>query len=156
MIAEDFCDVVSCFHKHNVEYLIVGAFAMAHFGYRRSTGAIDIFVRPTTDNSILIHHALSDFGAPLSEHGVSPDFFAREGNFYQIGLPPNRIDFLTQIDGVTFAEAKAQAAQGSFAGTNVLLLSLEHLIKNKRATGRAKDVVDANELERLIAQRGVK
>jgi len=154
MIADDFRDMIECLNAQGVDYLIVGAFAMAHFGYRRATGDIDIFVRPTSENAQQTFDALIAFGAPLSAHNLSADYFATEGNFYQIGLPPNRIDILTHIDGVSFEEAHDHIVRGRVGGLEVSLLSLELLIKNKEATGRPKDQVDADELKRLRVQGG--
>lgn len=151
---QDFTDMIQCLNEANVEYLIVGALAMAHFGYIRATGDIDFFVNPTLENSKKIMVALQKFGAPL--FSISPDYFSHEGQFFQIGNPPLRVDILTKIDGVTFAEAFASALEITSIQPGFKIISLEQLIKNKEATGRDKDKPDAIELRKLFEKSRTK
>lgn len=130
-----------------VEFLIVGAHALAAHGIPRATGDIDLLVRPTADNAARVLQALADFGAPISAHGVEASDFAVPGNVYQIGLPPRRIDLLTEISGVSFDEAWSSRLQTNVGGIDVNVLGREALIKNKRAAGRDKDLVDVAALE---------
>jgi hypothetical protein len=88
--------------RARVEFVVVGAHAMAAHGYARATGDIDILVRPERENAARVLLALEAFGAPIDAHGVTQTDFERPGNVYQIGLPPRRIDLLTAISGVTF------------------------------------------------------
>jgi hypothetical protein len=150
MLSQDFADIVACLNRHQVSYLLVGAFAMAHFGYRRATGDIDLFVEPSQSNSLRVMAALREFGAPLQTHQVPDEYFATKGNFYQMGLPPNRIDIITEISGLSFQEAQEQSLTTQIGNAAVPVMSLEKLIHNKRASGRAKDVIDAGELEKLL------
>jgi hypothetical protein len=152
MLTQDFADIMTCLNQQSANYVLVGAFAMAHFGYRRATGDIDLFVEPTSENSHRVIQALRDFGAPLDAHGVDRDYFASKGNFYQIGVPPSRVDIITEISGVTFTEAKMNAVGAQLAGIQVTVLSLNLLIQNKKASGRAKDLVDVAELEKILQQ----
>ena len=102
---QDFLDVLGALVDGGVEFIIVGAHALAVHGIPRATGDIDVFVRPSVDNSRRLFEALQVFGAPVEAHGVSKDDFASPGYVYQIGLPPRRIDFLTEVSGLTFDEA---------------------------------------------------
>ena len=146
---QDFIDMLTLLNLYKVQYIVVGSFAMAHFGYIRATGDIDIFVEPNSQNSKRVFDALSQFGAPCLAHGIAEDYFANAGNFYQLGLPPNRIDFLTQISGVDYSTAAQTANMGSLGGEQAHILSLEMLIKNKLAAGREKDILDAAELQKM-------
>jgi hypothetical protein len=154
MLTQDFADVITCLNRHKASYLLVGAFAMAHFGYRRATGDIDLWVEPSPGNSTRVISALKEFGAPMGVHGIDAGYFALQGNFYQIGLPPNRIDIITEISGVSYSEAKESAEVAQLAGVDVPLLSLALLIRNKNASGRPKDLADAAELQKILGQSG--
>lgn len=145
---QDFSDMIQCLNEVRAEYLIVGAHAMAHFGYIRVTGDIDFFVNPTLENSKKILQALQKFGAPL--FSIPEDYFSQEGRFFQIGNPPLRIDILTKIDGVTFLEAFSTSLLVTSMEPNFRIIALEKLIKNKEATGRDKDKPDAVELRKLL------
>jgi hypothetical protein len=146
---EDFLDLIDCFGHEEVEYVVVGAFALAQHGLPRATGDIDFLVRPTIENSRRVHRALSRFGAPLGAAGVAAEDFARPGTVYQIGVVPRRIDILTEATGVPFDEAWGTRVTRDIDGRQVPFLALEALLKNKRATGRPKDAVDADALVRL-------
>jgi hypothetical protein len=146
-LSPDFADMLDCLIQANVEFILVGAFAMAHFGYVRATGDIDLWINPTLSNSHKVFAALGQFGAPL--FGISPDYFAKSGHFLQLGVPPNRIDIITAIDGVNFDLAFAEAENGQLGAHKLSVLSLRHLIVNKESTGRAKDKPDVDELKKL-------
>jgi hypothetical protein len=146
-INEDFADVVASLVAERAEFLIVGAYALAAHGFPRMTGDIDILVRPTAANAERVYRALLAFGAPLSAHGVSASDFAAEGNVYQMGLPPRRIDVLTSVSGVSFDEANAEAIEGQLGSVVVRFIGKAALVRNKRAAGRPKDLVDADLLE---------
>ena len=143
----DFVDLLSAFVEREVDFLIVGAFALAAHGLPRATGDIDILVRPTAGNAELVHRALVAFGAPVDSHGVTPRDFTREGTIYQLGLPPRRIDILTTISGVTFDEAAEHAIQGRIGSCTARFIGFDALIRNKRESGRTKDIADAERLE---------
>jgi len=128
---DDFRDMLDALAGAKVEFLVVGAHALAVHGVVRATGDLDIFVRPTRENGERLMTALRAFGAPVIAHGVSAPDFEQPDNVYQIGLPPRRIDLLTGITGVAFEDAIGRDA----------------LLRNKRATGRDKDRVDADLLE---------
>ena len=142
---DDFKDLLSIFNAHGVEYLVVGAFALAAHGRIRATGDIDIWVRPSTDNAPRVIKALVAFGAPL--HDLTEADLMRAGLVFQIGVAPFRIDVLTGIDGVEFVEAWPSRIQTKFADQPVGVLSIEHMIRNKRVAGRAQDLADLEWLE---------
>lgn len=142
----DFSDMLSALNAQQTEYMIVGAYALAAHGYLRSTGDIDIWVRCSVGNAEKVLRALKDFGAPLFD--LTLDDLSAPGMVFQIGVPPRRIDFLTSISGVDFDECWADRMQVEIEGMRINFLSKSWLIANKRATGRPKDILDADELER--------
>lgn len=144
---EDFLDLLRALSAARVDYVVVGAHALAVHGIPRATGDIDILVRPAADNASRVHAALTRFGAPLSAHGISAGAFEQPDVVYQLGLPPRRIDLLTSISGVTFDEAISTALFLEVAGLRVPFLGREALLRNKRAAGREKDLLDVRLLE---------
>jgi hypothetical protein len=137
---QDFVDLLRAFIAHDVRFLIVGAYALAVHGRPRATGDLDVWVEPTSDNAARVMRALSDFGAPLAEVGA--DDFSRPGIVFQIGLPPRRIDILTTLSGLTFAEAWPSRVRAPFGSVDVDYLGRDDFIRNKRHIGRAKDLAD--------------
>ncbi len=141
-INEDFADILRALADVGAEFLLVGAHALAVHGIVRATGDIDLWVRPSADNAQRVIDALRRFGAPLEAHGITRGDLQTPGTVYQIGLPPRRIDILTEISGVAFDEAWASRISTRIADVPVHVLGREALIKNKLATGRAKDLLD--------------
>ena len=144
---DDFRDILELLLEQGVEFVIVGAHALAVHGAARATGDIDLLVRPSRENAERVCAALREFGAPLRAHGVGPDELSVEGNVYQLGLPPRRIDVLTRIDGVSFDEAWDGRVVIEAAGMSLPFLGRSELVRNKQATGRAKDLADIALLE---------
>jgi hypothetical protein len=144
---DDFVDFLIGLRAAGVEFLIVGAHALAAHGVVRSTGDLDVLVRPTDENSIRVFAALRSFGAPLAAHGITAADFARAGTVYQLGLPPRRIDILTLISGVTFEQALADSMSVAVGGVEFRVPNRAALLVNKRASGRPKDLEDARRLE---------
>ena len=142
---QDFRDLLAEFNAHNVEFLVVGAHALAAHGHVRATQDFDIWVRPTAENARRVMAALKAFGAPL--HDLSEKDLSTPGLVFQIGVEPIRIDVLTVIDGVNFDEAWTDRMISKLAEEPVAVLSREHLIKNKRAAGRKQDLADVERLE---------
>jgi hypothetical protein len=145
---DDFRDIIEAFSRRGVEFLVVGAHALAVHGVPRATGDLDLWVRPSSANAALVMQALHDFGAPVAQHGVGQSDFERPGNVYQLGIPPRRIDILTEITAVDFAEALADKVTVEIGGQSIGFLGRKTLLANKRATGRDKDKLDADLLER--------
>ena len=144
-INPDFRDLFAALNEAGASYLLVGGYALAVHAVPRFTKDLDVWVQATPDNARRVMAALRAFGAPLDR--VGEEDFAREGIVFQIGVPPNRIDVLTRIDGVTFDEAWPGRLTASYGGQPVAVIGRAHLIANKRATGRAQDALDADQLE---------
>ena len=136
----DFADILSALSAAGVEFLIVGAHALAAHGVPRATGDLDIWVRPTPDNAARTLRALAAFGAPVSD--LSVEDLTRPDTVFQMGLPPARIDILSSITGVDFAAAWERRVTVSLAEGEVAVLSRADFIANKRAVGRPKDLAD--------------
>lgn len=137
----DFLDMLSALSGAGAEYLIVGAYAMSAHGYVRSTGDIDIWVRPTRENAVRVWRALQAFGAPTGD--LTEDDLSTADIVFQIGMPPRRIDLLTSIAGVEFDVAWPARQLRRVAGRELPCLSRELLIQNKQATGRPREAADA-------------
>ncbi len=138
--------MLSGFTDSGVEFLLVGAYAMAAHGHPRATGDLDIWVRANPENAVKVLVALSKFGAPL--HDLTIEDFSRPGIVFQIGVEPSRIDILTEISGVNFADAWERKISIEMDGCSMSVIGLEDLIENKRAAGRAKDIADVETLQR--------
>jgi hypothetical protein len=141
----DFKELLLAFNAHDVEYLIVGAHALAAHGHVRATKDMDVWVRPERSNAHKVLEALSDFGAPLND--LTADDLSSKETVFQIGVPPLRIDVITNIDGVEFAEAWPERVETSFGGVPTFVISRHHLITNKKATARLQDLADVQQLE---------
>lgn len=139
---DDFRDLLFELIAAHVDFVVVGAHALAAHGVPRATGDLDVLIRPTEGNAARLLRALTAFGAPLDQHGVTAEDFAREGNVYQMGQPPRRIDVLTSIDGVTFDAVAAGKVVATFDGLRVPVIGIRELRLNKRAAGRTKDLLD--------------
>jgi predicted nucleotidyltransferase len=148
MLNNDYKEMLQCLSEENVKFLLVGAYAVAAYGYPRATKDIDIFVRAAPENATNLMRALARFGAPLA--GVSEADFASEGIVFQIGNNPRRIDILTSISGVDFQQAYGRKSTVVLEGMNVPVISLADLITNKRATGRTQDLADVERLESAL------
>jgi len=146
---DDFVDLLQAFLDAEVEFVVVGAHALAAHGIARATGDIDILVRRSTGNAARVLKALVMFGAPVAAHGITTADFTVPDNVYQIGLPPRRIDILTGISGVEFDEADSGKITSHVSGLTLPFLGLDTLIKNKRASARPKDLLDIAALEQL-------
>jgi hypothetical protein len=144
---EDFLDMVRALNEEGAEFLVVGAHAMAVHGVPRATGDFDIWIRPSRENGERIIQALERFGAPIASHQITLEDLETPDMVYQIGLPPRRIDLMTGISGVAFDEAWPSRVIVEIDGTKIPFIGRRHLILNKHASGRTKDLVDAEILE---------
>lgn len=143
----DFRDLLSEFSAHGVEYLVVGAHALAAHGHVRATKDLDLWIRGSEENAARVHRALAAFGAPLG--GLTVLDLATPGLVFQIGVEPVRIDVLNEIDGVEFEVAWPDRVEAVLNGLTVFVISRRHLIENKRASGRHQDLADLERLEEL-------
>jgi len=146
----DFRDLLAEFNAHGVEFLVVGAHALAAHGHVRATKDLDVWVRPEPDNAKRVMQALLAFGAPL--HDLTVSDLSSPGIFFQIGIAPIRIDILTTIEGVAFDDAWPRRVHTRFAGEPVSVLSLEDLIKNKMKAGRTQDLADVEWLQKYAVK----
>lgn len=144
---DDFLDLLAALHEAGVRFLVVGAHALAAHGVPRATGDLDIWVQADAANAQRVWQALATFGAPMAELGVAVEDLATAGNVVQLGLPPRRIDVLTSIDGVDFASAWNRRVVAAVGDCAMPVLAYDDLLRNKRATGRPKDVQDVAMLE---------
>jgi hypothetical protein len=141
----DFRELLELFNSHKVEYIIVGAHALAFHGAPRYTGDIDILVKSDIANAARIMAALNDFG--FGGVGLDVSDFVKPDQIIQLGFPPLRIDIITSISGVSWEEAYAGRARGAYGAIEVNYIGRQELVKNKKATGRKKDIVDSEALE---------
>jgi len=144
MVTKDFEELFACFNVRHVKAVIVGGYAFSFHAKPRFTKDIDVFVEPTPENAERVIRALDDFG--FSGLGLTPADFSTAGPVVQLGVPPNRVDLLTAIDGVTFDEAWAGKVAGAYGAKRVFYLGLEELKRNKRASGRLQDLADLESL----------
>jgi hypothetical protein len=151
--SSDTLDLIKLFSKHKVKYVIVGGEAVIFYGYSRLTGDIDFFYEISPSNSINIYNAMNEFWDGDIPGISSAEEFQTSGSIIQFGQPPNRIDLLNSIDGITFNEAwesKVVQTTGSGDGEiQIFYIGLGPLIKNKTASGRYKDLDDLRFLTRL-------
>jgi hypothetical protein len=140
-VNRDFVEMLSALLAESVEFLVVGAYALAAHGLPRATGDLDIWVRPTSDNADRVLRALRAFSAPLLELGRED--LLRSDTVFQIGVAPRRIDLLTGLTGLTFEEAWPARTTASVEGLEIPVLGREELLRNKEATGRPQDLADA-------------
>ena len=144
MLAKDFKEFVALLHAHEVDYLVVGGYAMAVHGRPRQTGDLDLWVRRTPENAARLIAALNDFG--FGGLGLTQHDFLAESQVVQLGYPPLRIDLLTGIDGVDFNDAWTNRFVYLYDGLQLSFIGLDALKANKRAAGRARDIDDLEQL----------
>ncbi len=145
MFNPDFKDMLSALSESSAEFLLVGAYALAAHGHPRATGDLDIWVRADSENAPRVLRSLAVFGAPLDD--LTVDDLSKPGIVFQIGVEPSRIDILTAISGVDFNHAWKHRVLIELEGVRVNVIGREDLIVNKRASGRPKDMVDAETLD---------
>ncbi|HPO16781.1 MAG TPA: nucleotidyltransferase [Candidatus Hydrogenedentes bacterium] len=143
----DFEELFRLLEEYRVEYMIVGGYAVAFHGYPRFTKDIDIFFNSTPENITRLRAVLIAFG--FNQEELPDAVFSTEGNIVTFGVPPSRVDLLNTIDGIRFVEAKANTVRGVYGKVKVTFIGREDLLRNKFATQRAQDKVDAEELMRF-------
>jgi hypothetical protein len=143
-VQPDFRDLFALFNAHKVEYVVVGAYALAFHGAPRFTGDMDILVRPGIRNARRVVAALAEFG--FASLGLTVDDFKRTGKVVQLGVAPVRIDLVTSLTGVSWKEVAAGCRPGKYGDLRVRYLGKKEFIKNKRAIGRTKDLADIEAL----------
>lgn len=142
----DFVDLLDVLARRKARYLVVGAHALAIHGIPRATGDLDVWVERDPENLDRVYAALLEFGAPLAALGVRREDLDLPERVIQLGVPPRRIDLLTDLTGLEFASAWARRVEHAVGSLCVPFLGREELIRNKRATGRTKDLADLEAL----------
>ncbi len=139
-IQQDFRDLLASFNAHGVDYIVIGAFALAYHGAPRYTGDLDVLVRPELDNARRILEALEEFGFGALD--LMAGDFTTADRVVQLGVAPVRVDIVTSITGVTWVDATSGRVRGSFGDVEVYYLGRKQFILNKRSLGRKKDLAD--------------
>ena len=147
ILNEDYRDILRALNAEHVDFILVGAYALAVHGYPRATMDIDLWIMPSLANAEAVIRAIKHFGAPL--HGLSVEDLQHDDTVFQIGVAPRRIDLITGATGLRYDTASEKATYKQIDGIEIKVLSISDLIINKEATGRLKDKADAEELKRL-------
>jgi predicted nucleotidyltransferase len=140
----DFEEFLKFLKDENVEFVIIGGYAVAFHGYVRATNDMDLFFRTTEKNIVRIRKALKRFG--LQTTAKQAKEFIEPGSIIRMGLPPVRLEMINNISGLTFDEVWKHRISGEYGAVAVNYMSLKDLLKNKKASGRPKDLADFDEL----------
>jgi len=151
-LKDDYKDMIKILLEENVKFILVGGIAVILYGHVRGTKDLDLWVYANSQNAPLLIKALAKFGAPMQDIYASD--FELEGTVFQIGTEPIRIDIITRIAGLNFEEAMNNVNVMEIDGLQVPVISIEDLIKNKKASGRFQDLADAKVLEKILEKRG--
>jgi hypothetical protein len=149
-LSRDFSDLLRAFSNAGADFLIVGAHAVGLYDRPRTTKDLDVWIRATPDNARRVWNALAEFGAPL--HALTIADLTDEDTIFQIGVAPLRIDILTSVSGVTFDDAWRNRVIVERDGMPIPFIGVNELLKNKEATGRAQDLLDAARVRRRLEQ----
>jgi hypothetical protein len=147
MLNKDYKDMLRALSDEKVKFLLIGAYALAFHGYPRATMDIDIWIMPSPENADAVLRALQRFGSPLQN--LTKKDLMQDGTIFQIGVAPRRIDIITSASGLQFEETFRNSKPVKFEEIEVRIPSIDDLIINKKATGRTKDLADAEVLESL-------
>lgn len=143
-LPEDFKEFLKLLNAADVRYLLVGGYAVGYHGYPRATADMDVWVAISPDNAVKLVDAFHRFG--MTDPNLTPGLFQERGKIIRMGVPPMRIEVLTEIDGVDFDECYAARVTAQIDGQPIPMISLAHLLQNKRAAGRHKDLDDLENL----------
>lgn len=142
----DFLDLLTALNAADAKYMLVGGHAVGIFGRPRATKDFDLWIEASPENAACIMEALRQFGAPLGE--LRAVDLSVQGNGFRMGTPPFRIELLTEISGVAFADAWSRKESHDLDGTRCYVIARDDLLANKRAAGRPQDMADVDVLER--------
>lgn len=146
-VEKDFEEFVGLLNKFNVEYMIVGAYALALYTRPRNTGDIDIFVNGSPKNAKQLIKVIDEFG--FENAGIEESDFITKGRIVQLGVSPIRIDIINEIDGIDFSDSYKRKETFQFGKVSANFISRSDIIKNKKASDRKKDQADLEELEKF-------
>jgi len=144
MLSQDFKEFIELLNKNQIEYLVVGGYAVGIHGYPRYTGDIDIWINVSNEIAAKMVSVLEDFG--FGSYELKEEDFLNTANVIQLGYPPLRIDIIMSIDGVSFEESYSKRIEKEIDGLQIKFIGLSELIKNKKASGRDKDIIDLKNL----------
>jgi hypothetical protein len=144
-IPRDFREFFRLLNKHRAKYLVIGGYAVGYHGYPRYTGDVDIFMAVSPQNGKAMVKVFSEFG--FSNGNLTPEFFCDYGQVIRLGREPMKLEIVNQIDGVKFSQCYARRVRARFKGLAVNFIAYEDLLKNKRASGRHKDLQDVEVLQ---------
>ncbi len=147
-VNSDFSDLLRLFNANNVEYLVIDGYALIQYAEPRYTKDLDLWISTDPENASAVFRSLQHFGASLE--GLTQKDFAEDGFFYQMGVPPVRVDILMGIPGLTFQEAWNRRETVWFDDLPVIFISRKDLIRAKRASGRPQDLIDADLLSQSL------
>jgi hypothetical protein len=143
-LARDFKEFLKSLNSNNVEYLLIGGYAVGIYGHIRATNDLDVWVNISPENAARIDHALRQFGFARAQ--LASDLFLARNNVVRMGVPPIRIEILTSISGVEFDSCYTEREMVPIEEIVVPVISLARLRENKAASGRAKDLADLESL----------
>ena len=149
-VNSDFSDLLKLFNDNNIRYLVIGGYAIIQYAEPRFTKDLDLWISTDANNAAAVYQALRIFGAPLA--GLTEGDFSEEGYFYQMGVPPVRVDILMGIPGGDFEQAWRNRNEIDFDGLMVPFISKKDLINSKKASGRPQDLIDADLLSHENAE----
>ena len=144
ILPQDFRDFLKLLNSKRIEYLLIGGYAVGYYGYPRATADMDIWIAISKENARKVTEAMKDFG--VNTPALSEGIFLEPGKIIRMGYPPIRIEVLTEISGVNFKRCYARREEIKIDGIKIKMISLGDLLKNKKASGRHKDL---NDLENL-------
>ena len=142
---QHFEELLKLLEENQVEYVVVGGYAVAFYGYPRFTKDIDIFFKNSELNVKRIKKALISFG--FTDKDLPDDLFYEKGNIIQFGIEPLRVDIINEIDGVNIEDALKNSTRGKYGKVEINFIGINELIKNKESTGREQDIIDAKKLK---------
>lgn len=142
----DFKELLKIFEKFKIRYLIVGGYAVMKYSEPRFTKDLDLFIATDQDNASGVYSALKEFGAPLKN--LSSADFAQKGYFYQLGIPPLRVDIMMSIPGIEFDEVWKNREVVELDDLKIFFISRSDLIRSKEASGRPHDKIDIEQLRK--------
>jgi len=144
MLSKEFKEFAKLLNDQKVEYLLVGGYAVVFYGYVRYTGDIDFWINPTKENAIRLIEVLDQFG--FGSLNLTIEDFTKDDQIIQLGYPPNRIDIITSVTGLIFSDCYPKRKSFSIEDIEIQTISLKDLKKNKKASGRYKDLDDLENL----------
>lgn len=144
-LSRDFKEFIASLNANRVRYLVVGGYAVAFHGRPRYTKDLDVWIENTPENANRLVKALGDFG--FASLGLQESDFIEPDMVIQLGYPPNRIDMLTSLKGVTFSESYERKIEIAFDNVMVNFIGLDDLRSNKGAAARPQDLADLDDLQ---------